>query len=216
VTVVLADQSALIHLALRALLATMPGYAVIAAASTVFETEQLIGRVRPAMLICDTDIDGDSGLELCRRVRRTSAGTRVVILTNRDEPQLARSAIAAGAAGYLLKDSPPGIILASLDGVTTGSIVVDDRLGTTCSAAVPVGAPLAADFSRRESEVLSELLSGLDNKSIAGRLCISEQTVKSHMKAILRKLGARDRAHAIALALGAATPSVRQGADEGI
>src|SRR5215469_5080367 len=56
VTIVLADQSALMHLALRTLLATMPGYAVLAAASTVFTTEQLIGRVRPAMLICDSDI----------------------------------------------------------------------------------------------------------------------------------------------------------------
>ena len=62
-------------------------------------------------------------------------------------------------------------------------------------------------LSRREREVLDELMLGLDNKAIAIRLCISEDTVKSHVKAIFRKLGARDRAHAVALALGSAPPA---------
>jgi DNA-binding CsgD family transcriptional regulator len=67
--------------------------------------------------------------------------------------------------------------------------------------------PLAdAGFSRREREVLAELVGGLDNRAIASRLCISEETVKCHVKAIFRKLGARDRAHAVAVALGAAPP----------
>jgi DNA-binding NarL/FixJ family response regulator len=205
-TVVLADQAALIHMALRALLAARSAYAVVGAARTVFAAEQLVRRVRPRLLICDTDIAGESGIDLCRRVRLASPRTRVAILTSRDQPLLARAAVAAGATGYLLKDTAPDVLATSLDGVAAGKVVLDTRLGTSRNAAIPVAALLGKDFSRREGEVLAKLISGLDNKSIADQLCIAEETVKSHMKAIFRKLGARDRAHAAALALGVAIP----------
>jgi DNA-binding NarL/FixJ family response regulator len=167
--------------------------------------------VGPAVLICDTDIGGESGLDLCRWTRRVSAITHVVILTGRDEPRLARSALAAGAVGYLLKDTAPAILTGSLDSVMAGSVVVDARLGKSRRATLPVADGIGC--SRRESDVLAELLNGLDNKSIAGRLCISEETVKSHLKAIFRKLGARDRAHAIALVLSAVSTPASPGVE---
>jgi DNA-binding NarL/FixJ family response regulator len=207
VTVVLADPAVLMHMALRALLATNSRYSVIAAVSSAAAAEHLVSRVRPALLVCDVDILGEARLDLSWWTRCVSAATRVVFLTSRDEPRLAESAIVAGAAGYLLKDTAPEVIAASLDRVTAGEVVLDARLGTTRAAALPVAVLLGSDFSRREGEVLTELARGLDNRSIAGQLCISEETVKSHMKAIFRKLGARDRAHAVALALGAATPT---------
>ena len=207
VTVVLADQAVLMHMALRALFAEIRGYSVMAAAETVSAAEQLVSRVRPAMLICDVDLVGEARLDLCWWTARVSAATRVVFLTSRDDSRLAESAIAAGAAGYLLKNTAPEVIAASLDRVAGGEVVIDTRLGASRTASISVAALLGGDFSRREGEVLIELARGLDNKSIAGQLCISEETVKSHMKAIFRKLGARDRAHAVALALGAARPA---------
>lgn len=207
VTVVLADQAVLMHMALRTLLAANAGYSVVAAAETAAAAEQLVSRVRPGLLICDVDIVGEARLDLSWWTRRVSAATRVVYLTSRDEPRLAEIAITAGAAGYLLKDTTPEAITAGLDRVAAGEVVLDARLGASRGASFPVAVLLGSDFSRREGEVLTELARGLDNKSIASRLCVSEETVKSHVKAIFRKLGARDRAHAVALALGAGVPA---------
>lgn len=201
--IVLADDAPLIHLAIRALLAPAPGYSLVGAAGSVTQAEQLIRRAQPDLLICEADIGGESGIGLCRWVRRTSPRTAVVILTSRDEPLLARSALDTGACGYLLKTSLPADLLASLGQALAGLPVVDGRLGLT-------GRPLANlemtdlfGLSPREREVLEVVVLGLDNRAIAARLFIAEETVKCHVKAILRKLGARDRTHAVALALGA-------------
>jgi DNA-binding NarL/FixJ family response regulator len=204
VQVVLADDAELMHLAVRALLAASPRYAMAAAASTTVAAEQLVHRVRPGLLICDTDIAGESGIGLCRWVLQVSPGTRVVMLTSRDEPLLARSALAAGASAYLLKDTAPGVLTASLDQAMSGVTVVDDRLGHSRELGRRIDPSGECGFSRREREVLGELIAGLDNRSIARQLCIAEDTVKTHLKAIFRKLGARDRAHAVALVLGTA------------
>jgi DNA-binding NarL/FixJ family response regulator len=204
--VVIADDSPLMHLAVRSMLAGAPGLAVAAAASSVAAAEQLIQRVRPDLLICDTSIGGDSGVGLCRWTRQASPVTAVVMLTSRDEPLLVQSALAAGAVGYLLKDSPAEVLLASLCQAAAGATVLDERLGRPRHRAGLADCVAELGLSRREREVLEELMLGLDNKAIATRLCISEDTVKSHVKAIFRKLGARDRAHAVALALGSAPP----------
>jgi DNA-binding NarL/FixJ family response regulator len=202
--VVLADDSPLMHLAIRSMLGNAPGYVVQGAASSVAMAEQLIQRVRPTLLIAETTIAGESGIGLCRWCRQASAATAVVILTTRDEPLLVQSAVTAGASGYLLKSSPAESIMAGLRDAVAGIRVLDDRLGQPrCH---PAAAESAAELglSRREREVLDEMMLGLGNRAIATRLCISEDTVKTHVKAVFRKLGARDRAHAVALALGSA------------
>jgi len=116
VRVVHADDSPLMQLAIRAVLATMHGFAVAAAAGTVAEAEQLILRARPDLLICDTDLAGECGISLCRWARRASPRTVSVMLSARDDPQLAMSALAAGAAGYLLKGTPPEELVSYLAG----------------------------------------------------------------------------------------------------
>jgi DNA-binding NarL/FixJ family response regulator len=205
VRAVLADGAPLMHLAVRSVLAGMPGHVLAGAAGTVAEAEQLVRRVRPELLICEATIAGESGIGLCRWTRQVSPGTTVVILTGRDEPLLVQSALSAGAMGFLLKDSPAESLMAALRQVRFGMRALDERLGRTRPGLA--GGDSAAEFglSPREREVLDEVVLGFDNKFIAARLCISEDTVKSHVKAIFRKLGARDRAHAVALALGSAT-----------
>jgi DNA-binding NarL/FixJ family response regulator len=212
VRVVIADEAELMHVAVRGLLSAVPGYVLVAAAATVAGAEQAVRRARPGLLICDADIAGESGIALCRRVRLAAPATRVAILTSRDEPLLAQSAFAAGADGYLLKDSAPEDLAAYLQEAAAGLRVHDQRLGRARPGEQRTDPAGELGLSPREREVLGELLAGLDNKRIALRLCISEDTVKSHVKAIFRKLGARDRAHAVALALGtAAMPGPRSG-----
>jgi DNA-binding NarL/FixJ family response regulator len=218
VRVVIADEAELMQVAVRALLSAMPGYALVGTAATVPLAEELACRARPGLLICDADIAGESGIGLCRRVRLACPATCVAILTSRDEPLLAQAAFAAGAHGYLLKDSAPEDLAAYLHDAAAGLRVHDQRLGRARPREHRIDPADEFGLSPREREVLSEVLAGLDNKRIAGRLCISEDTVKSHVKAIFRKLGARDRAHAVALALGTAAvpgrhlrPAVRPG-----
>jgi DNA-binding NarL/FixJ family response regulator len=206
VRVVHADDAPLMHLALRAMLASTPGFTVVGSAATVTEAEQLVLRARPDLLITDSDLAGECGISLCRWA---STRTAAVILTGRDDPHLAMSALASGAAGYLLKGTRPEQLVAYLRQAARGLQVMDERLGL--SSRVVESPDRIAEFglSRREREVLDEILRGLGNRAIAQRLCISEDTVKSHVKAIFRKLGARDRGHAIALALGTATSADR-------
>lgn len=201
---VVVDDAELIHFAVRALLSALPGYSLVASARSVGAGEALVRRARPDLLICEADIGGESGIRLCRWVRQASPATRVVILTGRDEPLLAQSALAAGAHGYLLKDSAPADLASCLEEAAAGLRVLDPRLGRARRHDHRTDPADEFGLSRREHEVLTEMLAGLDNKTIAERLHISEDTVKSHVKAIFRKLGARDRAHAVALALGTA------------
>ena len=129
VRAVVVDEAELMHFAVRALLSTVPGYSLVASARSVGAGEQLIRRIRPDLLICDADIAGESGIGLCRWVRQASPATGVAILTSRDEPLLAQSALAAGAHGYLLKDSAPEDLVGYLEEAAAGLRVLDQRLG---------------------------------------------------------------------------------------
>jgi DNA-binding NarL/FixJ family response regulator len=201
---VLADGEELMHLAVGALLGSMRGYVLAASVDSIGAAERLVHRTMPDLLICEADIGGESGVGLCWWARRASPRTGAVVLTSRDEPRLAQSALDAGARGYLLKSSPPEALASYLEQIGAGRRVLDDRLGHAPAPSPEAQLMDQCGLSRREREVLGEVLSGFGNKLIAGRLHISEETVKSHMKAIFRKLGARDRAHAVAMALGRA------------
>jgi DNA-binding NarL/FixJ family response regulator len=204
VRVVHADEAPLMQLAVRSVLTAAPAFSLAASASGMAEAEQCVLRVAPDLLITDIDLAGDSGLDLCRWTRSVSPQTAVVFLAGRDEPMLIQSAMRAGACGYLLKGSSPDSLVSYLQQAVTGLRVLDERLGSSRMSSQSRVPSWGAGLSPREREVLDEVLAGFGNKVIAQRLCISEDTVKSHVKAIFRKLGARDRAHAVALALGTA------------
>ena len=129
VRAVVVDEAELMHLAVRALLSAVPGCTLVASACRIGDAEPLIRRLRPDLLICDVDIAGESGIDLCRWVRQTRPATRMAILTSRDEPLLAQSALTAGVHGYPLKDSAPEDLAAYLDEVASGLRVLDQRLG---------------------------------------------------------------------------------------
>jgi DNA-binding NarL/FixJ family response regulator len=137
-------DGAAVHAAVRRLLSDEPGYSLIGSARSVSAGEHLARRVRPRLLICEADIAGHSGIGLCRRVRQACPAIRVAILTGRDEPLLAQSAFAAGAHGYLLKDSAPDDLAGYLDDAAAGLRVLDPRLGRTRRAShptAPAGVP---------------------------------------------------------------------------
>jgi DNA-binding NarL/FixJ family response regulator len=208
VRVVLVDDHELVIEGLKAMLARFAGRVrVIGQAGTAEDALPVITALAPDVVLCDVRLRGSSGLDLCRQLVEASPGCRVVLLSVYDDEQYLYQALRAGAAGYLLKRVSGEELVRSLEQVQLGETVVDPVLAARAATAAArldsgefwPGARLG--LSQRESEVLGLIVAGLSNRAIAARLIIGDETVKSHTRAIYRKLGVGDRAAAVAAAL---------------
>lgn len=161
----------------------------------------------PDAVLLDVRLQGQSGLEACRVLTEKHPEVAVVFLTVYEDEQYVFEALRAGAKGYMLKRASPDDIIRVLELVGEGQTVVDPTLtGQIAKRAAQVrpghiwpGSEIG--LTQRESEVLRAMVDGLNNRSIAEQLVISEDTVKTHVRAIFRKLGVTDRAHAVSVAL---------------
>jgi DNA-binding NarL/FixJ family response regulator len=171
--------------------------------------EEAVARARevqPDLVLLDLTMPGTGGLEALPRVRAAAPACEVVILTASGTDENLLAAIRAGAAGYLLKTEPPERIAEFLEGVAQGEAALSgevarrlvDRVresGGRLDSGVPDS--IAEDLSAREVEVLLLLDEHLGTDEIARRLYISEHTVRSHVKSLLRKLGVSSRREAL-------------------
>jgi DNA-binding NarL/FixJ family response regulator len=206
---VLVDDHEMVLEGLKALLARFPGRVRIVAQSvSADDAEPLVAALDPDVVVSDVRLRGSSsGLDLCRRLVEADPARRVVLLSAYDDEQYLFQALRAGAAGYLLKSIDREELVRMLERAATGETVVDPAMaGRAVAAAARLqagefwpGAHLS--LTQRESEVLGFLVSGLSNRAIAGKLVLGEETVKSHVRAIFRKLDVNDRAAAVAVAL---------------
>ncbi|WNV89983.1 response regulator transcription factor [Umezawaea sp. Da 62-37] len=210
--VLLVDAAQLITEGLRTSLNRTRTFRVVGIAHTVAEAQRYLREVPVDVVVTDVDIPGGGPLRTVHDAASRRPGARVIVLSNRDSRHWARAALDAGAAAYLLKTSPLGELLPVMLSVAHGATAtVDVHLGELARLPSRLPPPAALNrLSAREFDVLAEVAKGLDNQRIAQRLFISTDTVKSHVRAILRKLGARDRAHVVAMVLnesGAEEPS---------
>jgi DNA-binding NarL/FixJ family response regulator len=156
-------------------------------------------------VLLDLSMPGMDGLEALPRVRAAAPGCEVVVLTASGTEENLLAAIRGGAAGYLLKNEPPERIVAFLRGVARGEAALSGSVARRLLERVREGGDreggvpdeIAAVLSARELEVLLLLDEHLGTDEIARRLYISEHTVRSHVKALLRKLGASSRREAL-------------------
>jgi DNA-binding NarL/FixJ family response regulator len=208
VRVVLVDDHEMVLEGLKAMLARFVGRVrVVGVAASAEEAQQVVTALTPDVVLCDVRLRGSSGLDLCRRLTSQHPECRVLLLSVYEDEQYVYQALRVGAAGYLLKRIGGEELVTSLEMVHAGETVVDTTLaGRVASSAARLhsgefwpGARLG--LSQRESEVLGLIVAGLSNRAIAGRLVIGDETVKSHTRAIYRKLGVSDRAGAVAAAL---------------
>ena len=172
-------------------------------------------RARPDVVLLDLRMPGMSGLEALRRLQAEEDAPPVVMLTTSDRERDLLEALRAGAAGYLLKDMEPDALVAALRQVAHGGTVATPAVAPALAPALARAVqgrtpPKQADpdaagpfdvLTPREREVLVLLAEGRSNRSIAEELGISEGTVKAHVKAVLRKLGAESRVAAAVLAV---------------
>lgn len=208
VRVVLVDDHEMVLQGLKAMMARFAGRVrVVGEASDAETAERLVATLDPDIVLCDVRLRGASGLDLTRRLVERDPGRRVVLLSVYDDEQYLYQALRAGAVGYLLKRVNGDELVGYLEQVNGGETVVDATMAGRAAASAArlqrgefwPGARLG--LSHRESEVLALVVAGLSNKAIAGRLVVGDETVKSHVRSIYRKLDVSDRAGAVAVAL---------------
>jgi len=208
VRVVLVDDHEMVIEGLKAMLSPFKNRVrVVGEAVGVDKALAVIASLKPDIVLCDVRMQGASGLDLCRAVRERDPERKVILLSVYDDEQYLFQALRVGASGYLLKGISSDELVRQLELVYGGATAIDPGLA---ARAVDTAARLQRDefwpgarqgLTQRESEILSFVVTGLSNRGIASKLVIGDETVKSHLRSIYRKLGVSDRTSAVATAL---------------
>jgi DNA-binding NarL/FixJ family response regulator len=226
--VVIADDQALVRTGFTMILAAA-GIAVVGEAADGAQAISAVRRLRPDVVLLDIRMPVMDGLEATRRIlaeqpaTETGEPVRIIILTTFDLDQYVYAALHAGASGFLLKDVSPDHLVNAVRLVRDGDAMLApaitrrlvERFARPPARQLPAHRDLAA-LTPREREVLTLLASGMTNGELAGRLQVSQATVKTHVTRILTKLHLRDRVQAVVLAYetGLVTPGNVESAGE--
>ncbi len=205
---VVVDDHQMVLDGLRAMLAPYSDHVEIVGEATEpdLALKVIIGQ-EPDITLLDVRLRGSSGLDLCAEIRKRRPGCKVVFLTVYDDEQYLYQALRLGAAGFLLKRVRGAELVDHLQRIHQGEVLIDPSLAAKVAMSVAhlrggefwPGARLG--LTQRESEVLALMVAGLSNRAIAGKLTVSEETVKTHARGIYRKLDVSDRSGAVAAAL---------------
>jgi len=151
-------------------------------------------RLRPDVILLDLRMPGADGVHALHGLRAAGNPAKVLVITSFTEPSAVLPAVRAGASGYVYKDVDPPALAAAIRSVHAGHVLLHPDVARLLAAgeARPAGAKLTA----REQQVLVEIARGRSNREIARALSLSEKTVKTHVSAILGKLGVQDRTQA--------------------
>jgi len=211
ISVVLADDQALMRMGFRMVLEAEKDIAVVGEASDGTSALAQAKALHPDVILMDVRMPGMNGIEATERIARECPGTRVLILTTFDLDEYAFAGLRAGASGFLLKDTRPAELAEAIRTVASGEAVVSPRitqrmLEMFASSLPNSGHPVQASDPRidsltpREKEILVLMSQGMSNAEIAEHLVVSATTVKTHVGNVLAKLDVRDRVQAVVVA----------------
>lgn len=195
IRLLIADDQALVRGALGALLDLEPDLAVVGMASEGAEALRLAEELRPDVCLMDVQMPGMDGVEATRRIREASPGTRILVVTTFARPGYLRSALDAGASGFIVKDTPAEQLAEAVRRVHSGLRVLDPALAA--DSLFDGANPL----SDRERQVLRLAADGRPAAAIAAEVFLSAGTVRNHLSAAIGKTGAANRAQAVRIAL---------------
>jgi DNA-binding NarL/FixJ family response regulator len=215
IRVLLADDHRLVRSGFRVILELEDDIEVVGEAEDGAGAVELCARQKPDVVLMDVEMPGVNGLEATRRIA-AAGGPSVLILTTFDRDDYLFAALRAGASGFLLKNSAPEALIEAVRVVARGDALLAPEITRRVIARFAVDdgpaavepAPVLAELTPREREVLVALAGGATNAEIAAALHLGETTVKTHVSRILTKLGARDRTQAVVMAyeLGVVRP----------
>ena len=204
IRVLLADDDALVRSGLRALLDAEPDLTVVGEAADGREAVERARALRPDVVLMDVRMPRLDGVRATREIVAWATRPRVLVLTTFDLDEVVDDALDAGADGFLLKRATPEQLIDGIRTVVAGEALVAPAVTRRLLAAYASRRPpdrerlrLGAHLTEREAEILRALADGLSNAEIAGRVFLAPETVKTHVKAILGKLGVRDRTQAV-------------------
>jgi len=197
IRLLLGDDHPVVRAGIRAMLESEPDLEVVGEAATAEDAVRLAAASDVDLVLMDLQFPGAmQGAEATRRIRSHDDAPRVLVLTNYDTDADILGAIEAGASGYLLKDAPPGELVAAVRAAATG----ESALAPAVSSRLRASREAADSLTAREAEVLTLVAEGRSNRDIGRTLFLSEATVKSHLVHIFAKLGVGSRTAAVARA----------------
>ena len=193
ISVLLVDDHTLVRDGLQRLLEQTGEITVVAAADRGDDAVVLAAELEPDVVLMDISMPGLSGIESTRRICANQPDAAVVILSASTDRRVVIEALDAGAAGYLVKDADPPVLIAGVRAAAEGDAPLDAR---AARAVLDSRTQRTQALTVREAEVLSLIMEGLSNKAIARKLVISEKTVKAHLTRVFATLGVSDRTQA--------------------
>jgi Response regulator containing a CheY-like receiver domain and an HTH DNA-binding domain len=197
ITVVLADDHALVRRGFRRLLEDDPSIVVVGEASDGDEAIRLAGSLKPRVVVMDCAMPGTNGLAATREILKELPDVAILMLSMHSEETLVRHALAAGARGYVLKDALDLDLAGAVKRVAAGETVLDPKVSRPTS----LTGGRKRGLTTRELEVLQLICDGLSNRAIAARLGLSVNTVAVHRANIMNTLGIHKTAELVAYAM---------------
>jgi DNA-binding NarL/FixJ family response regulator len=205
ITVVLVDDQSLVRDGLAMIVDSQPDMRVVATAADGVQAVDVVRREQPDVVLMDVRMPGLDGLAAARTLLSSGSRSKVIMLTTFDLDEYVADALALGASGFLLKDSPRHVLLGAVRRAAADELVLSrgvlERLVTSfVRHGVRRPDPRLTSLTDREREVLTLLAAGLSNAEIADRLFLALTTVKTHVGRLLEKTGLRDRVQLVVLA----------------
>lgn len=197
IKILVADDHPMLREGLVAVLATQPDFEVVGEASDGAETVRLASSLEPDVILLDLEMPGTDGVAALRELRAAGLAASALVFTAYDTDERILGALRAGAQGYLLKGASRDEIFSAIRTVAAGGSLLEPAVTARLLQNID-GA--ANDLTPRELEVLTLLADGLPNREIAGKLFVTERTVKFHVGSILSKLDAANRTEAARIA----------------
>jgi DNA-binding NarL/FixJ family response regulator len=206
IRIFIADDHAMFAEGLESLLATEPDFEVCGIAGTAAETLERLKSIQPDVLLLDINLSDGSGLDVARTVHAEWPNIKVLALTMFSDESYITAMLGQGAKGYLLKNTGKDELCMAIRRLSEGKSYFGKDVTETVMRSLmreqqPVTLPVAPKISRREKEVLQLIIDECTTQEIAARLFLSEKTVESHRAALLAKLGARNTAGLVKVAL---------------
>jgi NarL family two-component system response regulator LiaR len=197
ITIILVDDHEVVRNGVRAYLETLPDFQVVGESASGEEAIRLVSDLIPDLVLMDLIMPGMDGVETIRQIKKISPRTQVVVLTSYHEDVHIFPALKAGAISYILKDMKMDKLVDALHRAIQGEVTLHPRVAVRVLQNIrgenPESEPLFTELTERELDVLRLIAGGYSNYQIAGKLVISENTVKGHVSNILSKLHMADR-----------------------
>ena len=218
ITVILADDHAVVRSGIRGFLEEDPRLRIVAEAGNGEQALLLAQAHHPDVLVLDIQMPGKTGIEVTKAVRDAGSNAGILILTAYDDEPYILGALQAGANGYVLKTAEPDELVAAVHAVYEGQSVLDPQLtrrlwqqvaGRAAGHAASPAGPLPEALTARETEVLRLVARGYTNKAVAAQLGISDRTVQGHLANVFGKLNAQSRTDAVMIGLRLGLVSAR-------